>query len=104
MKYLLLAAWFTLILCGSAHAVEPCGKIMFEGKGAGEVLFDGTVHSKKFTCDHCHESSGLTPALFEMKRGASWITMKKMERGRSCGYCHEIVYHDSFSCSVCHHK
>jgi hypothetical protein len=39
-----------------------------------------------------------------MKRGESWITMKKIERGRSCGYCHEVRPNDFSSCGKCHHK
>ncbi len=104
VKVWLFAAVLLAVLSATVLAVPPGGQIIYEGKGAGQVVFDGTVHARKTTCPDCHESLGLTPALFDMKRGASWITMKKMERGRSCGYCHEILPNDSLSCSLCHRK
>ena len=103
MKHLVTALFSMILLVSqNAQAVGPGSAIVFDGKGAGEVIFDGTVH-KGLACADCHEPRGLTPALFEMKRGESWISMKKMERGRSCGFCHEIAQNFS-NCSFCHKK
>jgi c(7)-type cytochrome triheme protein len=104
MKHLMIMVCMILLISGSTYAVGSGSSIVYEGKSAGAVVFDGTVHANGLTCANCHESIGLTPPLFEMKRGESWITMKKMERGRSCGYCHEVQLHDFSSCGKCHHK
>ena len=110
MKYALVA----LCLLLGSHAVpvlaEDCGvKITYEGKGAGEVVFDGSLHSSKgLTCASCHDGLGLSNPLFEKKKRANNMSMRKMDLGRSCGYCHDGK--NSFStakmtdCSKCHHK
>ena len=104
---------YSLIICvtvlcsltGSAQGIVHCDKIRYDGKGAGEVIFDETVHAAKgLTCADCHESHAFTPALFEMKKGANIVTMTKMERGRSCGSCHDVTASNTVMCSKCHHK
>jgi len=104
---------FAAVLCsvtGSAYGVvsyggATCDKIRYDGKGAGEVIFDETVHAAKgLTCADCHESHAFTPALFEMKKGANIVTMTRMERGRSCGSCHDVTASNTVMCSKCHHK
>jgi c(7)-type cytochrome triheme protein len=99
---------FISVLCSSGHMVQavPIGtRIVYEGKGAGEVIFDGTVHAqKRLTCADCHEQQGFLPALFETTRDGNIVTMRKMEMGRSCGYCHAVSMKDMSSCSFCHHK
>jgi c(7)-type cytochrome triheme protein len=99
---------FFTVLCsftGSAHGTARCGKILYEGKGAGEVVFDATAHAAKgLTCADCHEPHVFTPALFVMKKGANSVSMTRMERGWSCGSCHDVSATNTFSCSRCHHK
>jgi thiosulfate reductase cytochrome b subunit len=101
-----------LLLCsfaGNVHAAECGTHIIYEGKGAGQVVFDGTVHtSKGLTCSACHDQHGFSSALFEMKKGATVISMRKMQLGSSCGYCHDgsqaFSATDYLLCSNCHHK
>jgi c(7)-type cytochrome triheme protein len=106
---LLIICVFVGSLAGTVYA-EGCGvNIRYEGKGAGQVVFDGTLHtSKGFTCSDCHEQHGFSTALFEMKTGANVITMRKMQLGSSCGSCHDgkkaFSATDYLSCSNCHHK
>jgi phosphate transport system substrate-binding protein len=115
MNYLLMIIGILLFsLAGSSLAgnvgAERCGaNIMYEGKGAGQVVFDGTLHSSKgFSCSVCHEQHGLSSALFEMKKGADAISMRKMQLGSSCGYCHDgtkaFSVTDYLQCANCHHK
>jgi c(7)-type cytochrome triheme protein len=88
---------------GSAFAVESGVTITYAGTGAGQVPFDGTLHAAKgLTCADCHEPHLMLPALFEMKKNAEKITMNKIERGRSCGRCHEVSMTDFLACSKCH--
>jgi len=92
-------------LAGNARAVEPGVTVTYGGFGAGMVVFDGTIHARKgITCDMCHEARGFSSALFQMKRGDNAITMSRMEKGRSCGACHEVSLSDTRSCEKCHHK
>ncbi len=93
------------VLVGDAYAVEPGKVIRYEGQGAGEVVFDGTTHARKgLTCADCHEWRELLPPLFEMKKGSSDISMRKIELGTSCGYCHKVSMEDTTHCSFCHRK
>ena len=99
---------FIMVLCSHGRLVQavPVGtRIVYEGKGAGQVVFDGTVHSTRgLSCADCHEQHGFLPALFDMTREGNFVTMRKMEMGRSCGYCHAVSMKDMSSCSLCHHK
>lgn len=107
MLYFLLFIYVT-VLCSLApdtQAVPSGVQLTYEGKGAGEVVFDGTMHAAKgLTCSDCHERRGLMPAMFEMKKNSSFISMRKMEMGLSCGSCHSVSMNDTLSCSKCHHK
>jgi len=106
MIYVLMTV--NMLLCslaGNAQAVGKGIKITYGGLGAGEVVFDGTVHAaKRLTCADCHEGHGFQSALFEKKRGVNTITMNKIERGRSCGACHDVSPNDTRGCEKCHHK
>ena len=110
MNYLLLIICMLLCsLAGNARA-ESCGaNIIYEGRGAGQVIFDGALHtSKGLTCSTCHEVHGFSSALFEMKKGANVMSMRKMQLGASCGHCHDgtqaFSTSDYLSCANCHHK
>ena len=86
-------------------AKAGCDRIIFEGGGAGKVVFDETVHEAKgLTCSECHEGKGLSFALFEMQRGTDVMSMRRMERGGYCGKCHNISMSNTLTCSVCHQK
>jgi c(7)-type cytochrome triheme protein len=89
-----------------AEQAAPCGAaVVYDGKGAGQVLFDGKLHTAKgLTCADCHESKLFSLALFTMQRGGNDITMRKMELGRSCGYCHQVSMKDTLNCNTCHRK
>jgi c(7)-type cytochrome triheme protein len=99
----------TCSAAGSALADGCVSIITYEGKGAGEVVFNRAAHmSKGLTCADCHEGYGFSYPLFEMKRGANSVSMKKMEMGRACGYCHDgkktFSVTNEIQCSKCHHK
>jgi len=83
--------------------VESGVTITYAGNGAGQVVFDGTLHAANgLSCDDCHESQLMLPALFEMKKGSEKISMNKIERGRSCGRCHDVSMTNFLICSKCH--
>ena len=112
MNYSLILIMISMILSLPAGNVSSMGcsdNIVFDGKGAGQVVFNATVHtSKGIPCSDCHEARGLSFALFEMKKGSDTITMRKLRLGSSCGYCHDgkkaFSVTDYLDCSKCHHK
>lgn len=62
-------------------------------------IFPHWVHRINYRCDACHDR------LFEMKLGASEITMELMNQGKSCGTCHngETAFAVDFDgCHRCH--
>ena len=105
---LLLVVIGLVALCSPLACAETtdCGRtFVYEGQGAGRVVFEGSVHmSAKLTCADCHETKGLSGALFKMEKGANDISMRKMELGRSCGYCHPVSMKDTLQCDICHRK
>lgn len=110
---LLFVSWIggLAILSGTAAAQTAgegvaCGTVVvYEGGGAGKVVFDAPRHAAKgLVCADCHESKGLSPALFSMQRGGNEITMRKIELGRSCGHCHEVSMRNTLTCDTCHRK
>jgi len=109
MNYLIVIGLILGSLAGNTYAMGCANNIVFDGKGAGQVIFNGTVHtSKGYACSYCHEGGGFSFALFDMKKGANTITMRKMQFGSSCGYCHDgkkaFSATDNLRCSNCHHK
>jgi len=107
MNYLLIVACMLLCsLTGNVYANSCPAMITYEGGGAGKVVFDGNLHSSKdnITCAKCHDGDGFMPALFEMKKGATVVNMRKIELGRTCGRCHIVAENDYLHCSICHHK
>jgi len=81
---LLIAVMFTATasLCLAVELKD----ITFTTKDAGKVVFSHKAHlgkktrtSSNFSCKTCHESSKLTTRHF---------TMAEMEKGKSCGACH----------------
>ncbi len=96
----------SVVVCGAAVAYAvPIGvQVTYPGKGAGEVIFDGSVHAKSFVCNDCHDENGLIPPLFVMKKFSTGISMRKIEMGLACGKCHQVSMKDTTNCSICHHK
>ncbi len=95
-----LALLVLVVMASPVFAVAP-GKTVEYKLASGNVVFDGTVHSK-IKCNECHA------ALFKMKKGANPATMKDMEAGKSCGACHNgtkaFNQKDEANCGKCHKK
>ena len=113
MKISYLLITMCLLLCPLAVKAGADGcraNVTYEGKGAGQVVFDGMRHSAKgISCSVCHDDQGLfSSALFEKKKGANVISMRKMQLGSSCGYCHDgkqaFSTTDNLHCANCHRK
>lgn len=78
------------------------GDIAFEVKKAGDVVFShdshiGVVGPK---CTECHD------AIFITKEKDRRVTMVQMQKGESCGACHngKKAFDVKVNCSNCHEK
>ena len=63
------------------------------------AIFPHWVHRINYRCDVCHDR------LFEMKHGATPVTMDLMKEGKVCGACHngeQAFYVDFKNCHRCH--
>ena len=110
MKNLIIVIYMLLCSLAVNAQAEGCGgTVSYDGKGAGQVVFDRMEHiSKGLTCADCHEGNAFSFALFEMKQGNNKLSMRNMALGRSCGYCHDgkqaFSTSNNLSCSKCHQK
>lgn len=84
--------------CERCHAAFKPAPITFKNEG-GEVIFNHAYHLNMYKCANCHTK------LFPFKVGVKKATMSEMEKGASCGGCHNDGK-DAFSvkenCEKCH--
>jgi len=95
--------------CGACHdgkkafAVSDCARchpvkdLTFPVKGISEAHFSHKPHLAKYRCESCH------PKLYPLKRGKP-VGMAAMEKGKSCGACHngKSAFPVTASCGFCH--
>ena len=96
LKWILVAGIF---LAGSAAATVGGGEITFAVKGAGQVVFshEGHVVGAGLKCQACH------PRLYLDVARSKHVTMKQMEKGKSCGACHDGKRSFALDdCTKCH--
>ena len=79
--------------CGSCHTTR---EITFKTAGAGKILFSHEFHVEVTDCGNCHSS------IYKNKTGP--VSMAQMEKGKSCGACHNgsIAFSVAEDCSTCH--
>jgi len=84
--------------CERCHGGFKPSPIIFKNEG-GEVKFNHAFHLGMYKCVNCHTK------LFPFKAGVKKATMSDMEKGASCGSCHNEGK-DAFSvkgdCEKCH--
>lgn len=85
---------FALQKCKGCHPMKE--KVQFKAKW--NAKFEHSPHLAKFSCQKCH------PALYNPGPGNKTATMADMEKGRSCGACHNGngVFKVTESCVQCH--
>jgi c(7)-type cytochrome triheme protein len=88
------------------HAVDMGGgmgsvggmmdKLSIQTQTVGKVVFSHSLHGTN--CNTCH------PTLFKKKNNSNHVTMELMERGRSCGACHngQKAFSVTGDCTKCH--
>ncbi|ABK99190.1 cytochrome c3 family protein [Pelobacter propionicus] len=85
---------FGLSRCTSCHPVK---EITFRSREAGPTIFKHAQHIESHHCSDCH------PSLYATKRRGARVTMAEMEKGKSCGACHNAKVSFSLKqCSRCH--
>jgi c(7)-type cytochrome triheme protein len=93
--------FFTFFFISSGtYAVPPGQEVVYDGGGAGKVVFSGKDHRiRGNSCIKCH------PDVFIMK-GNTKMTMTEMYENKYCGACHNGT--ESFdakkkeNCKRCH--
>lgn len=102
MKAVLLGFLVALMLASFTWAVVGGGDIVFEEKSAGNVIFshDSHVGGLGLKCTDCHDS------LYVTKEKHKRVTMAQMQKGKSCGACHngKKAFDVKANCSNCHKK
>ncbi|HKZ17373.1 MAG TPA: cytochrome c3 family protein [Geobacteraceae bacterium] len=87
---------------GAAPAVVGGGDVTMKAGEAGDVVFSHDLHvvSLDIGCKECH-----TRLYLDTKRHKK-VTMEQMEKGKSCGACHngDKAFSVKGDCDKCHGK
>jgi len=71
---------FGIDSCTTCHPVKD---ITFKVKETGPTLFSHTKHIAAYRCENCHTE------LYATKKQAKPVSMADMNKGKSCGACHD---------------
>ncbi|MCM2356721.1 MAG: cytochrome c3 family protein [Geobacteraceae bacterium] len=96
-----LAAAVFLAAASPALAVVGGGDVTMKNKG-GDVAFSHEAHVEgaSLDCRACHAD------LYTSSRQHKKVSMKEMQKGKSCGACHDgkKAFSVKENCSNCHKK
>ena len=96
-----ITACIVLMGTGSVLAAVGGGDITLKNKG-GSVVFshDAHVNGMSLACTDCHDK------LYLGKSQHKTATMKQMQKGKSCGACHDgkKAFSVKGDCAKCHKK
>lgn len=99
-KMMLITAMLSLYVC-TAFAVVGGGDITMKNKG-GDVLFSHEMHvsDMQLKCTQCHDK------LYTNTKQHKNVTMAEMQKGKSCGACHngKAAFSVKGNCAKCHRK
>ena len=104
MRNVRAAVIFTIVVLGPGVGHAAVGDINFQRDGGvtdgtAPAVFPHWKHRIHYRCYACH------PAIFQMKAGATKITMEEMLQGKNCGTCHngKQAWEVNFdTCPKCH--
>jgi c(7)-type cytochrome triheme protein len=67
-------------------------------KGAGNVQFSHKSHTSRNNCNDCHTT------IFGLSKNKKTTSMADMEKGKSCGACHDgkMAFPVTANCAECH--
>jgi c(7)-type cytochrome triheme protein len=84
--------------CGSCHRGLQTKTLKYSSKPVSEAVFSHDFHSQIYKCNDCHTKK------FDYRQGSRKATMAEMEKGKSCGSCHDgkTAFAASGDCNKCH--
>ncbi|MSM41311.1 MAG: cytochrome C [Geobacter sp.] len=82
--------------CDRCHRSAP--EVVIQTRGAGPTPFSHKVHTPLYKCENCHNK------VFTTGVAARRYSMAQMERGQSCGVCHndKDAFTAKANCTRCH--
>lgn len=92
------AACLSLLVAGAAFAAVGGGDVTIKYK-KGQVVFSHDTHvGMSIECIACHDK------LFTSSATHKTVTMKQMQKGASCGACHngKTAFTVKGNCKNCH--
>ncbi|HEY5974152.1 MAG TPA: cytochrome c3 family protein [Geobacteraceae bacterium] len=99
MKRFLLSAMLCVLSAPFILYAKDYKIVTFNTPNAGKVLFPHEPHLKKlgYNCTSCHNT------LYTIGKKNTSVTMAEMEKGKSCGFCHNKTRAFPLSdCVKCH--
>ena len=99
-----LVAFLLVAIVAPCQASAP-GDLRLEREDKSDIevfpesVFPHWVHRLNYRCDVCHDR------LFEMKKGSTSISMEVINKGESCGMCHngDVAFGTGVAhCATCH--
>lgn len=86
---------FSVAECTGCHPVK---EVRYRVKDAGDVPFSHTIHIGMYKCGECHTG------LYLPASGNRTVSMGGMEKGGSCGACHDgkTAFTVMENCEKCH--
>ncbi|HBA89548.1 MAG TPA: hypothetical protein DCZ75_16645 [Geobacter sp.] len=100
-KLAAMTACIVLTAAGAVSAAVGGGDITLKNKG-GDVLFSHEAHvdGMQLACTECHDK------LYLSSKQHAAVTMKQMQKGKSCGACHngKKAFSVKGACAKCHKK
>lgn len=99
MRHLICAV--LLLSCSTAFAAVGGGDVTQKNKG-GNVIFSHDTHvaGMGLKCTQCHDR------LYTNAKQHKKASMKEMQKGKSCGACHngKTAFSVKGDCAKCHKK
>lgn len=99
-KVLVRALCFVAVFAATAWGRVGGGDITFSPAGASAVIYSHEAHviKHKQKCGDCHYR------LFTTTAQRKDVTMAEMQKGRSCGFCHngQRAFDVKGACNKCH--
>jgi len=86
---------FSVKECSKCHPVQ---ELVFDVKTLSNVTFSHKFHTGLYTCTDCHIT------LYTTTRSMVKVSMNDMEKGKSCGGCHDgkTAFSVKEKCESCH--
>jgi len=84
--------------CGSCHRGLTTRTLKYKSKPVNDAVFSHDFHTQAYKCGDCHTKK------YEYRQGSRKATMAQMEKGKSCGSCHDgkTAFAASGDCNKCH--